>query len=86
MRQVYIVVGSVQEFPQQDVGATPPTPVLSNSCVRGFESLEDARQFVRDSKLSGPFKDGKFSGEVRYSGGYYEMDIEAVEMENLISY
>lgn len=78
---VYIVKGTTESVYQDRIGGDF-TEHYSTELVCGFLSEAKAEEFIKDSRLTKP-KKASYSGTEYYKGGYYEMEVESVEIDEL---
>lgn len=78
---VYIVIGTRQEVSQKYIGGSFEAS-YHKKMIMGFKSMELALKYIESKKLKTPIKNGSFSGTSYYKDGYYDMDVETVEIED----
>lgn len=77
---IYIVIGTKENVFQDTVGGEfMPHP--DKEIVKVFSNVDNAREFVDNSKLAKPFRK-TYGDTVYYENGYYDMEIESHSVEN----
>jgi len=77
---IYIVVGTTEEVGQSVIGG-PFESSFQKECVIAFSTREKAENYIASQKLVKPKKES-FSGTAYYRKGYYDLEIQKVEVES----
>jgi hypothetical protein len=78
---IYTVVGTTEEVGQTTIGG-PFEASFHKECVIAFSTREKAENYIASQKLVKPKKESSFSGTAYYRKGYYDLEIEKVEVES----
>ena len=78
-KTIYVVVGTTEHVAQDTIGG-PFTSQYTQEVVKAFESLKRAEEYIHQSRLDKP-KQKAYAGKKYYRGGYYEMEVQSVELE-----
>jgi hypothetical protein len=74
-KQIFVVVGSISD-------GDPFEPLYLRSCTAAFTTEKDAKAYIKTQKLTRPTKNEYTDSTDNYKGGYYNLEIEVVEVKS----
>ena len=78
-KTIYVVVGTTEHIAQDRIGG-PFTSQYTQEVVKAFEAFKRAEEYIHQRRLAKPKKEA-YAGKMYYKGGYYEMEVQSVELE-----
>lgn len=79
MEKLYIVMGITEDIGQKVIGGNFESSYDKNP-VYAFKSRSAADAFIESQKLKKPQTRRAFQGDAYFKGGFYEMEVEEVEL------